>query len=95
MKPDIYGKELGQPPSVINELRSAIRVKNYSIRTEQPDVYWVADFIRFNAMRHPHDLGAREVSAYPSHLATDRDVAASTQQQTLMTRLFRSFPASG
>lgn len=72
----------------MDEVRSAIRVRHYSIRTEQAYVHWIAAFIRFNAMRHPRDLGAREVSAYLSYLATERDVAAFTQQQALSALLF-------
>src|SRR5574343_1273181 len=88
MKPDISDKALAKSPRLMDAVRSAIRVRHYSIRTEQAYVHWIAAFIRFNAMRHPRDLGAREVSAYLSYLATERDVAASTQQQALSALLF-------
>ena len=88
MKPDISDKAVAKSPRLMDEVRSAIRVRHYSIRTEQAYVHWIAAFIRFNAMRHPRDLGAREVSAYLSYLATERDVAASTQQQALSALLF-------
>lgn len=88
VKPDISDKVVAKSPRLMDEVRSAIRVRHCSIRTEQAYVYWIAAFIRFNAMRHPRDLGAREVSAYLSYLATERDVAASTQQQALSALLF-------
>ena len=75
-------------PKLLDLVRHAIRVRHYSIRTEQAYVQWVSRFVRFNGMRHPREMGAREVSAYLSHLAAERDVAASTQQQALSALLF-------
>lgn len=88
MKPDISDKAIAQSPRLLDEVRSAIRVRHYSIRTEQAYVHWVAAFIRFNAMRHPRDMGGREVTAFLSYLAMERDVAAATQQQALSALLF-------
>lgn len=88
MKLDISDRAIAQSPRLLDELRSAIRIRHYSIRTEQAYVHWVAAFIRFHAMRHPRDMGAREVTVFLSHLATERDVAASTQQQALSALLF-------
>lgn len=75
-------------PKLLDQVRHAIRLRHYSIRTEQAYVYWIANFIRFNGMRHPREMGAREVTAYLSHLAAERDVAAATQQQALSALLF-------
>lgn len=88
MKPDISDKAIAQSPRLLDEVRTAIRIRHYSIRTEQAYVHWVAAFIRFHAMRHPREMGAREVSLFLSHLATERDVAAATQQQALSALLF-------
>lgn len=88
MKPDISDKAIAQSPRLLDEVRSAIRIRHYSIRTEQAYVHWVAAFIRFHSMRHPRDMGAREVTVFLSHLATERNVAAATQQQALSALLF-------
>ena len=69
-------------------MREAIRIRHYSIRTEEAYVHWVKAFIRFHGLRHPREMGAREVTTFLSHLATGRDVAAATQQQALSGLLF-------
>ena len=88
MKPDITDKAIAQSPRLLDQVRAAIRVRHYSIRTEQAYVHWVSAFIRFQGMRHPRDMGSREVTAYLSHLASERNVAASTQRQALSALLF-------
>jgi len=69
-------------------LHEAIRRRNFSRRTEQSYWYWVRWFIRHNGVRHPAEMGAREVEAFLSWLATERDVAAATQNQALAALLF-------
>jgi len=69
-------------------VREAIRIRHYSIRIEEAYVHWVKAFIRFHGLRHPREMGAREVTTFLSHLATGRDVAAATQQQALSGLLF-------
>jgi integron integrase len=73
---------------LLDQVRDAIRIRHYSIRTEEAYVQWIRAFIRFHGLRHPREMGAREVTAYLSHLATERDVAAATQLQALSALLF-------
>ena len=78
---------------LLNSIRDAARLRHLSYRTEQTYVRWAEDFVRYHArhtgtLRHPRDLGEPEVTAYLTHLATDRDVAASTQTQALSALLF-------
>lgn len=63
-------------------------MRQYSIRTEQAYVDWIKRFIWFNGKRHPRDLGAAEVERFLTHLAVERNVAASTQNQALAAILF-------
>lgn len=88
MKPDTDISSAGQPVKLLDQVRAAIRVRHYSIRTEQAYVHWIARFIRFSGMRHPRDMGARDVTAFLSALATESDVAAATQHQALSAVLF-------
>lgn len=88
MKPDISDGAIAQSPRMLDQVRAAIRIRHYSIRTEQAYVHWIAAFIRYHGMRHPRDMGAREATAFLSYLATDCEVAASTQQQALSALLF-------
>ena len=88
MKPDISDRAISGSPRLIDQVRAAVRLRHYSIRTEQAYVHWIVNFIRFHGMRHPREMGAREVTAYLSCLAVERDVAAATQQQALSALLF-------
>lgn len=75
-------------PKLLDQMRDRIRVKHYSIRTEQVYCEWVKRFIRFHQYRHPLDMGAAEVEAFLSDLAVRRNVSASTQNQALAALLF-------
>jgi integrase len=76
------------PPRLLGQLRQAIRLRHYSLRTETAYVDWVRRYIHFHGLRHPTTLGAAEVTAFLSHLATDRSVAAATQAQARSAVLF-------
>lgn len=76
------------PPRLLDQLREAIRVCHYSIRTEATYFDWVRRFILFHGKRHPSTLGAPEVSAFLTDLAVERRVAASTQNQAKSAILF-------
>jgi integron integrase len=78
----------GREKRLIERLREAIRSRHYSRRTEKAYWYWIRYFVRFHGTRHPADMGAAEVSAFLSWLATERDVAAATQNQALSALLF-------
>ncbi len=73
---------------LLDALRTAVRVRNYSPRTEKAYVGWVRRYVRFHRMRHPRDCGEPEIQRFLEHLATERDVAASTQNQALAALLF-------
>src|SRR5262245_43600338 len=73
---------------LVERFREAIRARHYSRRTEQTYWYWVRYFIFFHGKRHPGEMGAAEVTAFLSWLATERDVAAATQNQALSALLF-------
>src|ERR1035437_1313577 len=81
----------GSPPGkvkLLDQVRGVIRVKHYSLRTEQTYLDWIKRFILFHRKRHPETMGAAEVSEFLSHLASERDVAASTQNQAFSALLF-------
>ena len=73
---------------LLDQLRDATRTRHYSIRTEKCYADWVRRFILFHNKRHPREMGAPEVEAFLTHLAVDRSVAASTQNQALAAILF-------
>jgi integron integrase len=76
------------PPRLLDRVRRHLRVKHYSIRTEQAYVDWIKRFILFHGKRHPNEMAEPEISAFLTHLAVNRNVAASTQNQALSALLF-------
>jgi integron integrase len=80
--------DAAHPPKLLDQVRARIRVKHYSIRTEDQYVFWIKRFIYFHGKRHPRELGVGEVEAFLSDLAVNGHVAASTQNQALSALLF-------
>ncbi|MEJ8850559.1 integron integrase [Variovorax rhizosphaerae] len=76
------------PPRLLQQLRVHLRTRHYSIRTETAYVDWARRFILHHGKRHPRDMGAIEVGAFLSHLAVERNVAASTQNQAKSALLY-------
>jgi hypothetical protein len=70
-------------PKLLDRVRDAIRTRHYSRRTEVAYVAWIRRYIVFHRKAHPATLGARDVSAFLTWLATKRHVSASTQNQAL------------
>jgi hypothetical protein len=75
-------------PRLRDQVRAVIRVNHYSIRTEKSYWYWIRFFIRFQNMKHPREMGAREVNEFLTWLAVRRNVAAATQAQALNALVF-------
>jgi integron integrase len=76
------------PAKLLDRVHHAVRLRHYSIRTEQAYVDWVRRFILFHGKRHPDKLGATEVQSFLTHLAVDRSVASPTQNQAKSALLF-------
>jgi integron integrase len=75
-------------PKLLDRVRETMRTSRYSPRTEMVYVHWIKRYIRFHGIRHPQEMGAEEVKAFLSHLATQMNVAASTQNQAFSALLF-------
>ncbi len=75
-------------PRLLDQLRATLRVRHMSLNTEEAYVDWARRFILFHGKRHPKELGAAEVQAFLSHLAVERHVSASTQNQAKAALLF-------
>jgi hypothetical protein len=77
---------------LLEQVRQALRVKHYSYRTEQCYLRWIEQYIRFHktdqGFQHPALLGGAEVEGFLTHLAVERHVSASTQNQALAALLF-------
>ena len=81
-----------QSARLLDQVRERIRYLHYSLSTEKTYLYWVRLFIlwhgRTHKMTHPRDMGAKEVEAFLTMLATERKVSASTHNQALSALLF-------
>jgi len=76
------------PPKLLDQVREKIRYKHYSLSTENTYISWIRQYILFNEKRHPSEMGAAEVEAFLTYLATTRHVSSSTQNQALSAILF-------
>ena len=73
---------------LLNEVHKAMRIKHLSKRTEEVYIKWIKRFIYFHKRRHPAEMAEQEVRQFISHLALNKNVASSTQNQALSALLF-------
>src|SRR4051794_14044526 len=73
---------------LLDQVREKARLVHLSLRTERAYVQWIRRFVVFHAMRHPREMGAPEITRFLTHLAIERHVAASTQNQAFNALLF-------
>lgn len=72
----------------LQEVVAALRVRHYSIRTEQAYLDWIKRFILFHGKRHPREMSEREVGKFLTHLAVERQVSPGTQNQARNALVF-------
>lgn len=77
-----------EPTRLLDQVREAIRVRHYSIRTEEAYVQWIKRYIIFHNKTHPAAMGPEHVNAFLTKLAVDKKVSASTQAQALSALVF-------
>jgi integron integrase len=75
-------------PKLLDQVRQLMRLRHYSLRTEEAYVGWIRRYILFHGKRHPGELDEKDVSDFLSSLAIKGRVAASTQNQALNALLF-------
>lgn len=83
-----YGVTASPGPRLLDQVRERLRVRHYSLRTEQAYLSWIRRFILASGKRHPAQMGQAEVEAFLTRLATDAQVSAGTQNQALAALLF-------
>lgn len=69
-------------------IRTELRTRHYSIRTEKTYLYWIKQFILFNDKKHPDIMGNVEIERFLNHLAVNNQVSASTQNIVLCAIIF-------
>ncbi len=73
---------------LLDDVRNVMRVRHYSYQTEKTYIYWIRQYIFFHKITHPAEMGAAQVEAFLTHLAVEKNVSASTQNQALAALLF-------
>ena len=81
-------REQPAKPRLLTQVRERIRFHHFALSTEKVYVHWIRFFIRFHGLRHPETMGRAEEEAFLTHLASERNVAASTHRQALSALLF-------
>jgi len=79
---DIMGKKL------LDIMRDKIRVKHYSLKTENVYIYWAKKYILFHNKRHPNTMGKKEIEEYLTYLAKNLNVSPTTQNQAFYSIVF-------
>ena len=77
-----------EKPKLLDQVRNTIRLKHYSIRTEEAYLKWIKRYILFHNKKHPAKMNEKEISAFLTHLAVHKNFSASTQNQALNAILF-------
>jgi hypothetical protein len=86
--PDSRTPDTAPPPKLLDRVRTAVRVRHCSRRTEKAYVDWIRRYIVFHKKRYPSTMRAAEISAFLAWLAVERRVSASTQNQALCALVF-------
>jgi len=73
-----------QSPKLLDRVRRTCRRQQFSLHTERAYVRWIIRYVRFHDTTHPRHLDEADIRTFLNHLATDRNVAAATQNQALM-----------
>ena len=73
---------------LLDLVRDKIRVKHYSLKTEKTYINWIKRYIYFHNKKHPKDLGKADIEAFLTHLAVDKNVSSTTQNQAFNALLF-------
>ena len=76
------------PPKLLDQVRTVIRVKHFSLSTERAYVGWIRRFILFHNKKHPKEMAEKEIREFISHLAVNAKISASTQTVALSALLF-------
>ena len=87
-KPDPKPRFQPKPARLMDQVKEVLRYHHYSLSTEKAYIHWILAFIRFHNRQHPKDLGKQHIEAFLSHMALNKNYAASTQNLALNAIVF-------
>ena len=79
---------MSSPPKLMDQVRNRLRAMKRAYSTEKAYVDWILQYIRFHGVVHPKEMGTEDIDAFLTHLAVDRNVTASTQNQARSALVF-------
>lgn len=83
-------KNTSKGRKLLDEVRDVMRLNHYSIHTERTYCDWIKRYIRYHSMTNRQDLidGEAKIEAFLAHLAVDKNVSPSTQNQAMNAMVF-------
>ncbi len=88
MEPVTKNPAVENKPKLLDQVWEVIRMKHYSMKTEEAYVHWIKKYIFFHNKRHPKEMGEKEINQFLTHLDVKEKVSASTQNQALYAIVF-------
>lgn len=79
MEPVTKNPAVENKPKLLDQVWEVIRMKHYSMKTEEAYVHWIKKYIFFHNKRHPKEMGEKEINQFLTHLDVKEKVSASTQ----------------
>lgn len=79
---------IASPKDLFDAARQVLRLRHLSYQTEKTYLGVIRDYVRFHGRKNPERMGVDEIRAYLTHLAVERNVAASTQNVAFNALLF-------
>jgi hypothetical protein len=79
---------VGRKPKLLDQIREALRLKHYNVRTEEIFVHWIRRFILYHGQRHPQEMAEPEATQFLTHLAVQEHVSPSLQMQARAALVF-------
>ena len=73
---------------LMDQVKEVLRYHHYAIRTEESYIRWILAYIRFHNRQHPKNMGKEHIEAFLTHMAVDKNYAASTQNLALNAIVF-------
>ncbi len=73
------------PRKLLDVVREVIRLKHYSYRNEQIYIDWIKQYLLYHDTKHPREMGTQEIQDFLTHVAVNRQVAASSQNQARLS----------
>lgn len=77
-----------QKKKILTIIKDAMMLERKSKKTIAAYLRWIKEYIIFNGIKHPSELGADHIRDYLNYLVQERHVSAETQKQAFHSILY-------